>query len=257
MPTGDPAYALPPEVRAVVFDFYGTLVRMVEPLPPDHRAIFARRGLAAQGARWGDQWAVGPGEGEEHTAHSVSETAYTRWERGRLTGRARACGVPEGALEELVGEIDQAMKAVHLELFGDARAVLGGLRSRGLLVGVCSNWFWNLEECVAGVGLGADVDVVVGSARTGARKPHPLIYRVLLDRCGLHPSQVLFVGDMWEPDVRGPLAAGMRAAHLCRPDPAVRGPEPPLPAGAARIRGLAELLRGPGRGGAAGRGGCG
>ncbi|MEV7279436.1 HAD family hydrolase [Streptomyces sp. NPDC093111] len=253
----DAASLLPPEVRAVVFDFYGTLVRMVEPLPPDHEPIFVRRGLAAAGARWGDRWSVGPGEGEEHAAHSVSEAAYTRWERDRLRRRARACGVPEHALEGLVGELDRAMKVVRLELFEDVRTVLGELRSRGLLVGVCSNWYWNLDECVTGVGLGGSVDVVVGSARAGARKPHPLIYEVLLDRCGLRPAQVLFVGDMWAPDVRGPLAAGMRAAHLCRPDPAVRGPEPPLPAGAARIRGLAELLRGPGRGGAAGPGGCG
>ncbi|MFJ6770829.1 HAD family hydrolase [Kitasatospora sp. NPDC091257] len=248
---------LPPQVRAVVFDFYGTLVRMVEPLPPDHRGIFERRGLAAQGARWGDQWAVGPREGEQHVAHSVGETAYHRWELDRLLRRARACGVPERELDDLVEEIDRAMKAVTLELFEDARPVLGELRDRGLLVGICSNWFWNLEDCVEEVGLGAVVDVVVGSARAGARKPHPLIYRALLERCGLRAGEVLFVGDMWAPDVLGPLAAGMRPVHLCRPDPAVRGAEPPLPAGAARIRGLRDLLRGAPRGAAAGPGGCG
>ncbi|MEU8762402.1 HAD family hydrolase [Streptomyces sp. NPDC048659] len=254
-----------PRVRAVVFDFYGTLTRMVEPLPPDHREIFVRHGLAAQGARWGDRWAVGPAEGEEHAAHSVSEAAYTRWERARLRRRARGCGVPEAALDGLVEEIDAAMKAVRLELFADVTGVLGELRARGLLVGICSNWFWNLEECVAAAGLAGLVDVVVGSARAGARKPHPLIYRELLARCGAAPAEVLFVGDMWAPDVRGPLAAGMRAAHLCRPDPAVTGPEPPLPAGAVRIRGLGELLggilgeplRGPGPGAAAGPADCG
>ncbi|MFJ4683981.1 HAD family hydrolase [Streptomyces sp. NPDC088789] len=234
------------QVRAVVFDFYGTLARMVEPLPPDHRAIFERRGLTAQAARWGDQWAVGPGEGEEHTAHSVSEAAYTGWERDRLRRRARACGVPDAALDGLVEEIDHAMKALRLRLYDEVLAVLAGLRGAGLLVGVCSNWFWDLEECLTEVGVGAAVDVVVGSARAGARKPHPLIYRTLLDRCGLPPGQVLFVGDMWEPDVRGPLAAGMSAAHLCRADPAVRGSRPPLPAGAARIRSLTELGELPG-----------
>ncbi|WP_369182257.1 HAD family hydrolase [Streptomyces sp. Y1] len=251
----------PPRTRAVVLDFYGTLVRMVEPLPPDHRTLFERRGLAVQGARWGDQWAVGPAEGEQHAAHSVSETAYHRWELDRLRRRARACGVPAGELAGLVEEIDRAMKAVRLELFEDVRPVLGELRERGLLVGVCSNWFWNLEDCVEELGLGAVVDVVVGSARAGARKPHPLIYRALLERCGLPPGDVLFVGDMWAPDVLGPLAAGMRPVHLCRPDPAVRGAEPPLPAGAARIRGLRDLLRRADcradGGGAAGPAGCG
>ncbi|MFE7559950.1 HAD family hydrolase [Kitasatospora sp. NPDC057500] len=246
-----------PEVRAVVFDFYGTLARMVEPLPPDHRAIFDRRGLSAQGARWGDQWAVGPGEGEEHAAHSATETDYHRWELDRLRRRALDCGVPGHELEGLVEEIDRAMKAVRLELFEDARAVLGELRARGLLVGICSNWFWNLEDCLAEVGLDGLADVVVGSARAGARKPHPLIYRTLLEKCGLPPRQVLFVGDMWAPDVLGPLTAGMPSVHLCRPDPAVVGSEPPLPEGAARIRGLEELLSLVASGAAAGPGGCG
>ncbi|MGW1843040.1 HAD family hydrolase [Streptomyces sp. NPDC001966] len=249
---------VPDGVGAVVFDFYGTLVRMVEPLPPDHRGIFARRGLAAQGELWGDQWSVGPGEGEEHVAHSVSGATYTAWERDRLRRRARGCGVPEGELDGLVAELDQAMKAVRLELFADVPAVLAALRERGLLVGVCSNWFWNLEECVEAVGLGGAVDVVVGSARAGARKPHPLIYRALVERCALPAGRVLFVGDMWVPDVLGPLAAGMRAVHLWRPDRAVEGVAPPLPRGAARILGLRELLTpAAGSGGEGGRGGCG
>ncbi|MEW2068859.1 HAD family hydrolase [Streptomyces sp. NPDC007346] len=245
-------------IGAVVFDFYGTLVRMVEPLPADHRGVFARRGLAAQGELWGDQWSVGPGEGEEHAAHSADEAAYTAWERGRLRRRARDCGVPEEALDELVDELDRAMKAIRLELFPDVSDVLAALRNRGLLVGVCSNWFWNLEECVEEAGLSGMVDVVVGSARAGARKPHPLIYRELLSRCALPPQQVLFVGDMWVPDVLGPLGAGMRAVHVYRPDRAVEGTAPPLPAGAARITGLRGLLTevmGPGDGG--GPGGCG
>ncbi|MFF3608939.1 HAD family hydrolase [Streptomyces sp. NPDC002463] len=245
---------VPAGIGAVVLDFYGTLVRMVEPLPPDHRGVFARRGLAAEGELWGDQWSVGPAEGEEHAAHSADETAYVTWERDRLRCRARSCGVPEEALDGLVEELDRAMKSLRLALFADVRESLAALRGRGLLVGVCSNWFWDLEDRVAEVGLGDAVDVVVGSARAGARKPHPLIYRAVLDRCGLPADRVLFVGDMWVPDVLGPLAAGMRAVHLWRPDRAVDGIAPPLPEGAARIAGLRELIEGDG---AAGRGGSG
>ncbi|MFF1690634.1 HAD family hydrolase [Streptomyces sp. NPDC058254] len=249
---------VPDGVEAVVFDFYGTLVRMVEPLPPDHLGIFVRRGLPAQGELWGDQWSVGPGEGEEHAAHSVDEAAYVKWEYGRLRCRARSCGVPEDQLEGLVTELEQAMKAIRLELFADVPGVLSALRGRGLLVGVCSNWFWNLEECVEAVGLGGSVDVVVGSARAGARKPHPLIYRSLVERCALPSERILFVGDMWVPDVLGPLGAGMRAVHLWRPDRAVDGAAPPLPAGVTRIAGLGDLITGgAGPGGGGGREGSG
>ncbi|MFF1360147.1 HAD family hydrolase [Streptomyces sp. NPDC058297] len=247
----------PETVRGVILDFYGTLVRMVPPLPPSHQAIFARRGLAEQGTRWGDQWTVGPREGEEHRAHSVSEEAYTAWERERLRLRARTCGVPEEELAGLVLELDRAMKAIRLELFDDVREVLAALRARGLRVAVCSNWFWDLDRAVDGVGLGGLVDVVVSSARAGARKPHPLVYRSVLGRCGLRPREALFVGDMWEPDVAGPLAAGMRAVHLWRPDRAVDGIAPPLPRGAARIAGLRELSALLESGAAAGSEGCG
>ncbi|MFD9715731.1 HAD family hydrolase [Streptomyces sp. NPDC059076] len=228
-------------IRGVVFDFYGTLVRMIPPLPPDHRSIFARRGLVEAGRRWGDQWSVGPGEGEEHRAHSASERAYTAWERDRLRSRARACGVPADQLEELVAEVDRAMKDLHLALFDDVPGALAELRDRGVRMAVCSNWYWHLDRSLADVGLSDVIDVSVSSAWAGARKPHPLIYRAVLDRLGLTPEETVFVGDVWRPDVEGPLAAGMRAVHLWRADRAVDGQAPPLVPGAARISGLAEL----------------
>lgn len=228
-------------VRGVIFDFYGTLVRMVEPLPPSHRSLFLRRGLADAAARWGDQWAAGPRDGEEHTAHSHSEQAYHAWELDRLRRRALACGVPEASAGELAADLDRATKELRLALFTDVPAALSGLRERGLAVAVCSNWFWDLDRAIDGVGLSGLVDTAVTSARAGARKPHPLIYRTVLARCGLRPEQALFVGDMWEADVAGPLACGMRAAHLWRPDRAVEGVAPPLPDGAVRIASLGAL----------------
>lgn len=228
-------------MRGVILDFYGTLVRLVEPLPPSHRSLFLRRGLAEAADRWGDQWAVGPRDGEEHTAHSTGEQAYRAWEVDRLRRRALACGVPAPQAGPLAAELDRAMKDLRLARFDDVPAALAGLRARGLTVAVCSNWFWDLDRALEDTGLAGLVDHAVSSARAGARKPHPLIYRTVLERCGLRPDEALFVGDMWEVDVAGPLAYGMRAVHLWRPDRAVAGAAPPLPDGAARIASLAEL----------------
>ncbi|MGP8302039.1 HAD family hydrolase [Streptomyces inhibens] len=238
-PSGPPADPL--AVQGVIFDFYGTLVRMVPPLPPSHRSLFARRGLAEAAVRWGDQWTVGPRDGEQHAAHSVDEETYRAWELDRLRRRARSCGVPESELDALAAELDRAMKDLRLALFDDVPEVLAQLRARGLVVAVCSNWFWDLDRAIEDVGLAGSVDVAVTSARAGARKPHPRIYQAVLERCGLRPEQALFVGDMWKTDVVGPLAAGMRAAHLWRPDRAVEGAAPPVPDGAARITSLSAL----------------
>ncbi|MQS39942.1 HAD family hydrolase [Streptomyces katsurahamanus] len=233
----------PSDVRAVIFDFYGTLVRMVPPLPAIHEALLRRRGLDEAAGRWGDQWSVGPGDGEEHLAASADRETYLAWERGRLRRRALACGVPEDQADDLAVELDLAIKDLRLELYADSKAVLTRVREHGLTVAVCSNWFWDLDQALDGVGLGPLVDVAVTSARAGARKPHPLIYRAVLDECGIAPGQALFVGDMWEADVLGPLAQGIRAVHLWRPDRAVRGEAPPLPGRAHRITDLHDLIR--------------
>ncbi|MCT2591773.1 HAD family hydrolase [Streptomyces sp. N2-109] len=246
--------------RVVVFDFYGTLVRMVPPLPASHRSVFLRRGLHAAADHWGDQWSVGPADGEEHAAHSVSEQAYLAWELERLRRRARAAGVPEGEVEGLVTEIDRTMKSLRLALFDDTLEVLHALHARGVRIAVCSNWYWDLERTLDSVGLAGLVSVAVGSAQAGARKPHPRIYRTVLERCGVPAARAVFVGDMWEADVAGPLAAGMRAVHLWRTDRAVQGAAPPLVDGAARIstlHGLSGLLDDWDRVGRGGPGRCG
>ncbi|MGV9314109.1 HAD family hydrolase [Streptomyces sp. NPDC003691] len=233
------------DVDAVVLDFYGTLVRMVPPLPPTHDSVLRGRGLHTAADRWGEMWSAGPADGEDHRRHSVSETAYRAWEVDRLRRRAMDRGVPADVAGEVAVELDRATKTLTLELFPDSLGALARLRARGLRIVVCSNWFWDLDRAVAEAGLGALVDVSVSSARAGARKPHPLIYRAALDACGTTPGRTLFVGDMWEPDVLGPLAAGMRAAHLHRPDRAVEGAAPPLPRGAARIATLLALTEPP------------
>ncbi|AXU16397.1 HAD family hydrolase [Streptomyces clavuligerus] len=214
---------------------------MVPPLPPTHASVFHRLGLGRYAERWGDQWSTGPGDGEEHGAHSVSGTAYRAWEVDRLRRRALDRGVPAERAADLARELDRATKSLRLDRFADVPQALARLRERGLTVALCSNWFWDLDRAVAETGLAHLVDTAVTSARAGARKPHPRIYRAALDACGTAPGEALFVGDMWEADVLGPLAQGIRAAHLHRPDRAVDGPAPPLPGGAHRISSLAEL----------------
>ena len=93
--------------------------------------------------------------------------------------------------------------------YPEAAATLGVLRDAGLTVGVCSNWGWELDAYLEQVGLLALVDSSVTSARAGARKPHPNIYRTSVESLGVLTSDVVFVGDSWEPDVRGPRRLGM------------------------------------------------
>src|SRR5205807_2566323 len=135
---------------------------------------------------------------------------YVAWERARLCRLVKGCGVPATAVDEVAAELYTAMKTFTLAAYDEVPGVLGDLRDRGVTVAVCSNWDWDLDLALERAGLADLVDVAVTSARAGARKPHPRIYQLTLDRCGVGPTEALFVGDTWYPDVEGPLAAGLR-----------------------------------------------
>ncbi len=190
-------------VRGVLFDFYGTLARAVL-WGETHEEVFARRGLADAGSLWGSRWVGGVPDGHEHVEHSVSREAYRAWELERLRSRARACGVGDDELEALVADLYQATKTFTLAAYPEVPDVLAELRARGLVVAVCSNWDWDLDKAMEQAGLTGAVDVVVTSARAGARKPHPRIFDHTLALCGLEPGETLFAGDTWVPDVEGP-----------------------------------------------------
>ena len=92
-------------------------------------------------------------------------------------------------------------------------------------------------------GLDGSVDVMVTSARAGARKPHPRIFRYTLDACGVDAADAVFVGDSWGPDVEGPAAIGMRPVHVWRPEwDTEREQPPPLTDGVVRLPNLNGLV---------------
>jgi putative hydrolase of the HAD superfamily len=182
----------------------------------------------------------GADDGDEHLAHSVTRDAYVAWELERLRRRAMACGVGEDDLDALVADLHRSSKTFTLEAYDEAPDVLAELRRRGLVLAICSNWDWDIERAVAGAGLEGTVDVVVTSARAGARKPHPRIFHHTLERCGVKASEALVVGDTFSPDVEGPAAYGMRALHVWRDDKV--GENPPLPTGTSRAPDLRAVL---------------
>lgn len=228
-------------LRGVVFDFNGTLARLAS-WGAAHHEVFDRHGLSAAAARWGDGWLVGPADGDTHEIHSRTRETYRGWELERLRSRARECGVPEDRIEPLVRDLDRETHAIVMQAYDDAGDAVAGLRRRGLLVAVCSNWYWDLDVAVRQAGLAEVFAAVVCSARAGMRKPDPRIYRHTLQRCGLQPGETIFVGDMWIPDVEGPRAVGMRTVHLCRPDAGPQAERPPLRDGIWRVEGLGSVV---------------
>jgi putative hydrolase of the HAD superfamily len=237
-------------IRAVYFDFYGTVATAAE-WPQTPAAVLEQRGYPLTAAAR-KAWAREAREGLDHHEHSGSRNSYVAWDRARLRELVAACGAPPQAAESIVDELWTAKRPQALRVYPEVRAVLEELRSRRLIIGLCSNWDWDLDVDVERLGLGDCFDVIVSSARAGARKPHPRIFRYALERVGLPAEEVLFVGDAVVPDVRGPSGVGMRAAFLARAQTdgwvglgALENgdrPAPRLPPGVARLRDLRDAL---------------
>jgi len=228
------------ETRAVLLDFYGTLAHATT-WGPRFEDVLGQRGFEIpDGVSLHDDHI----DGKEHLEHSVDADTYRAWEHARLRRFVEACGVGPDDADLLVEELYTATKSFELVAYPEVSAVLAELRAREITIAVCSNWDWHLDRAMAQAGLDGLVDVLVTSARAGARKPHPRIFERTLNEAGVDdPSDVLFAGDSWVPDVEGPTAMGMRAVHVWRPEwDSEREPPPPITNGVVRISDLTGIV---------------
>jgi len=239
-------------VRAVLFDFYGTLARATSWGAPYEEVLGAHGLTLSEDAR--RRWRQEVFDGQDHRHHSASRHHYEAWETDRLRRLTVTCGgpgapgAPTSDTDAIVADLVHATRDFVMEAYAEAPAVLAAVRASGRTVAVCSNWGWDLDRALDQAGLAPLVDLVVTSAQAGTRKPHPQIFHHTLTRCGVPPTEALFVGDTWGPDVEGPLAVGMRAVHVRRDptdgprvDDAGAAPEY-LPAGVLRIDDLTALV---------------
>ena len=191
---------------AVTIDAYGTLLELCDPVPALVGAL-ARHGAPRDAAAVERALAA---EGRHYRA--IAERAR---DAASLDGVRRECAAV--FLEAVGADLDAAdfagefVAALVFEPIAGARETVELLRRRGLRLAVVANWDFGLHEHLARTGLAALFDAVVVSAEVGARKPHPLPFRVALERLGAAPGRSLHVGDDAVDDA-GARAAGMRFA---------------------------------------------
>lgn len=92
--------------------------------------------------------------------------------------------------------------------------LLNYLKQNGFRIGLLSNTILKratVEAILSSNFSGIDFDPLILSSEVVFKKPHPEIYSYLLSRLKAKPSEVYFVGDNFEYDVKGPIQAGMFA----------------------------------------------
>jgi putative hydrolase of the HAD superfamily len=101
-------------------------------------------------------------------------------------------------------------------VFPEVVPTLDALASRGLKLGVISNWDFRLRPLLRKLRLYDYFDAVVVSCNVGFCKPSPVIFQHAAEKLGLPPGAILHVGDSLDMDGRGAKAAGMLNVDLRR-----------------------------------------
>lgn len=100
--------------------------------------------------------------------------------------------------------------------YDDVCPALTRLQSRGVRLGLISNWDDRLVGLVEGLGLAASLDAIISSADVGLHKPDPRIFELACERVGVSPRAAAHVGDHHYADIVGAQAVGMTAVLIDR-----------------------------------------
>lgn len=126
------------------------------------------------------------------------------------------------------------------DLYPDAVPCLRALQAQGYRVGVAGNQPAHAEAAIAGLGLA--LDLVASSQTWGVEKPDPRFFNRIAAELHLPPSEIAYVGDRVDNDVRPAAAAGLRAIFLRRgPWAWIQAPRDDPPEATLTIANLAEL----------------
>lgn len=193
-------------VRAVVFDFFGTLT---VPIPADHHRVHLTPVAEALGCD--------PGEFQEAWSASFYHRATGVWGSPRESMR-RALGhldldLSDARLTHAL-EVRTGLFGEYVELRSDAVATLRGLRERGLRIAVLSDCTDDLPSLWSSIEVAPLVDVTVFSYEHGAHKPDPVLYESTCTELGVLASECLYVGDGGSDELAGAERAGMRAVRI-------------------------------------------
>jgi len=221
-------------VRAVLFDFGGTLYDYDTLLPGDRESLLHLAKLAGGDAD--DDTVYRAYRGALRTAYRdyLERSYYLHADmfRDALEGMLRALGL--AATEEQVAAYREMQWKLHqrdFQLREGVRETLDELRRRGLALGIVSNIDKDqLEHLGRLAELPRYFDWLLSSEEAGSCKPDAGIFAEALRRARCAPEEALFVGDSLSADIAGANAAGIRSVLLWH-----RADKPP-PAEAARPR---------------------
>ncbi len=209
-----------PTPRCVILDVDRTLMEPGDVFSAEGYAAMGERcGLALDPARWLE------GQAAALAAYRADYRAKELLHDDDVFARfaeivVRTMAGPEAdawAVKECTDGVLEAWNSYeNFALYTDVEPCLERLHEAGLRVALLSNTNRDLEAIVDHFGLRQFIAVTLSSAQVGHVKPSPRIFAAMLDALGARAHDTVMVGDSYEEDVRGALAAGLGAILLDR-----------------------------------------
>ncbi|OBG14825.1 haloacid dehalogenase [Mycolicibacterium celeriflavum] len=190
------------EIRAVLFDYSGTLFRLEEDeswfhgMQVDDREVDGHvqaelmRRLTAP---TGQHVEMGPDEYHAWLNRDLAPHLH----REAYLHVLRESGLADHHAESLYGIL---IDPLNWTPYPDTAEVLEGLHRRGIKTAVVSNIAFDVRPAFASIGAAEFVDEFVLSYEVGAVKPDAAIFETALTRLGVAAAQAVMVGDSDEAD---------------------------------------------------------
>jgi 2-haloacid dehalogenase len=201
---------MPPEIRALVFDTYGTVVDWRSAVLEALEAMGRSRGLAVAWQAILADWEPRPimdrvnrGEVGWMTMEDIHRQAL-----GASLARHRITGLTEPEIDGLV------QARWRLTPWPDAVPGLTRLKRRYVISPLSNASFTGMVRLAKFAGLPWDCVITAENAR--CYKPRPEVYRTAVSLLGLRPEQVMMVAAH-NYDLRAARGEGLRTAFVPRP----------------------------------------
>lgn len=211
---------------AVGFDFGGTLAPRLSPLLYQFWRDEFTRQIGATAAR------------AAHEEFERAQAAYWDSPDGRPCPSVRfAAEALDRTLRDtdpdrssaVAARVDAGVRerfAAEVPVQQGAQELLRWLADQEINAGILSNFVFPTEmvrDWLATHGLTRYVSVVLTSCDMGLNKPSADAFDVLIRGLNLsRADQLIYIGNDWEEDIRGALAAGCRAIYVTGTDPGGR-----------------------------------